>query len=450
VTFRRRLSIALAIAVAVAVALASIAAWFVVRGQLRSEVDDELRARAGVFHRPEFEIPVQGDRIPQPPVQPGQRVVYLQIRTASGALLRGSNTGDVVFAIPAEVVDGPALDDQTVGGTHFRVYSERFGSSVLTIALPLTDVDASLRRLALIMLLVTVGGVALAAALGRGLTAAAAAPVSRLTRAAERVRDTGDLSLRIEEPSAGADGDELGRLAASFNAMLGALETSVTSQRRLVADASHELRTPITSIRTNLELLASGTPLEPGDRERMLGDVTVQLEELTSIVNDLVELARDGEPELTATDVRLDALVADAVSRAERHARHVRFTLRAEPTVVRGDARRLERAVINVLDNAAKWSPIDGEVDVTLAGPSLRVRDRGPGFAADDAARVFDRFYRSPAARAAPGSGLGLAIVRQVVEAHGGRVTAANDPAGGGVIEIILPTASSAAAPEAS
>jgi two-component system, OmpR family, sensor histidine kinase MprB len=436
VTFRRRLSLAAATAVAIAVALASVVAWFVVRGQLRSEVDDALRARSDLIHHLDFNVPVQGDRIPQPPVEPGERAVYIQVRTPSGEVIRGTNSGDLLFDVSPDVADGASFEDQTIGGTHFRTYSEPVGSAVLTLALPLTEVDDALRRLALILLLVAAGGVALAVALGSGVTAAAAAPVARLTEAAERVRDTGDLSLRLEDPR--SRGDELGRLAASFNAMLGALEASVTSQRRLVADASHELRTPITSIRTNIDLLASGSPLDPGDRERILADVTAQLEELTTIVTDLVELARDGEPELASTEVRLDALVEETIERAERHARHVRYELDAEPTIVRGDPARLSRAVINVLDNAAKWSAVDGVIDVSVRDRTLTVRDHGPGFASEDLPHVFDRFYRAAAARSTPGSGLGLAIVRQVVEAHGGRVTAENAPGGGAVVRIEL------------
>jgi two-component system sensor histidine kinase MprB len=433
------LSLAAAVAVAVAVALASFVAWLVVRGELRSEVDDALRARAELVVHAPFDIPVRGDRIPQPPVQPGQRAVYIQVNTASGAVIRGSNAGDVVFSLPPEVRDGPVFDDQTIAETHFRTYSEPIGTAVLTLGLPLTDVDGSLRRLALILVLVVVGGVALAAVLGSGVTATAAAPVARLTEAAERVRDTGDLSLRLDEPASLSD--ELGRLAASFNAMLGALESSVTSQRRLVADASHELRTPITSIRTNVEVLASGAPLAPGDRERMLGDVGEQLEELTTIVNDLVDLARDGEPELVQTEVSLDALVRDAVSRSERRARHVRFALDAEPSLVRGDPTRLSRAITNLLDNAAKWSPLDGEVEVSVREGVVTVRDHGPGFADEDRGRVFDRFYRSAAARGTPGSGLGLAIVRQVAEAHAGRASADNAPDGGAIVRLELPVA---------
>lgn len=432
-TFRRRVVLAAAAAVAVAVALASVGVWFFVRDQLRDDVDEQLRERAALIAR----LPISAGVVPEPVLRPGQRAFYLQVVTPQGEVLHAGRGPHVAFPVPPSL-EGEAFEDRYLGGTHYRVYSESLGRGfVLTLAAPLTDVDASLRRLAFFLLLVTGGGVALAIVLGSGVMTAAAAPVARLTRAAERVTETGDLSLRIEEPS--ASDDELGRLASSFNAMLGALEASVAAQRRLVADASHELRTPITSIRTNLDVLASGAELDPEDRRRLFDDVRAQLEELTALVNDLVELARDGERELVPADVRLDEVVRDAVERAERHAHGVRFRLDARPTVVRGDAARLGRAVGNILDNAAKWAPEGSEVEVTVRDGTVRVRDRGPGFAEEDLPRVFDRFYRSTAARSAPGSGLGLAIVRQVVEAHGGRAVAENHPDGGAVVRIELP-----------
>jgi two-component system sensor histidine kinase MprB len=314
------------------------------------------------------------------------------------------------------------------------VYHETIGGFALTLALPLTDVDASLRTLAVLLLILSGGGVALAAILGGGVTAAAAAPVARLTEATERVTRTGDLSLRIDEPS----DDEVGRLASSFNAMLGALERSVGAQRQLVADASHELRTPITSIRTNVDLLASGARLEPAEREELLADVRTQLEELTTIVNDLVELARDGGQPPTFTDVRLDEVVDAAVAAFRLYARDVTVATHLEPGVVLGDASRIGRAVRNLLDNAAKWSPPGGEIDVGVRNGVVTVRDRGPGFPPEDLPHVFDRFYRSPSARSTPGSGLGLAIVRQVAESHGGRVAADNAEDGGAIVRLEL------------
>jgi two-component system sensor histidine kinase MprB len=251
------------------------------------------------------------------------------------------------------------------------------------------------------------------------------------------VTETGDLSLRIEEPD--SPDDEIGRLATSFNEMLGALETSVTAQRQLVADASHELRTPLTSIRTNIDLLASGAELRPEDRRQILTDVRDQLEELTTIVNDLVELARDGEQAVELREVRLDTVVGSSVEAFRRHAPDRAIVTDLEPSVVAGDPARIGRAVRNLLDNANKWSPADGELEVSVRGGAVTVRDHGPGFPEEDLPHVFDRFYRSTAARSTPGSGLGLAIVRQVASSHGGRAVAQNAVDGGAVVRLELP-----------
>jgi two-component system, OmpR family, sensor histidine kinase MprB len=430
VTFRRRMTLAAAVAVAVAVVLASLASWLVVRRQLRSEVDEDLLQRADVVRH----VPLQaliGEEAPPP--GPGERVFYMQIHGPRGNLLIG---GGPEFPVRGSESGEPSLYDERIAGVHYRVYTEPAGLFSVTLALPLTEVDDALTRLAFILLLVTAGGIAIAVVLGGGVTATAAAPVARLTEATERVAATGDLSLRIEEPT--ARDDEIGRLSRSFNGMLAALETSVHAQRQLVADASHELRTPITSIRTNMELLASGARLEPGERERMLADVRDQLEELTMIVNDLVELARDGEHPEGLGDVRLDRVVRSAVDAFRRHARDVSIAAELAPSVVVGSASRIDRAARNLLDNAVKWSPPESEIEVTVEDARLTVRDHGPGFPEEDLPHVFDRFYRSSAARSTPGSGLGLAIVRQVATSHGGRVTAENAPDGGAIVRLEL------------
>jgi two-component system sensor histidine kinase MprB len=437
VTFRRRVTLTATVAVAIAVALASLGAWLVVRGQLRSEIDDDLQRRAETLRRVPF-IRVVDGAIDLPDLLLGQRVGVTQIETPTGRVFRAH--GGPAFAVDLpEPSGGAELFDRTVEGVHYRVYREEIGGFTLTLALPLTEVDASLRRLAMVFLFLTGGGVALAALLGGGVTATAVAPVARLTDAAERVTETGDLSLRIE--GVGATDDEIGRLATSFNGMLAALETSVKAQKQLVADASHELRTPLTSIRTNVDLLASRAELGPDERERLLGDLRAQLEELTAIMGDLVELARDGERPIGFDEVRLDEVVASSVEAFRRHAREIEVVTDLEPSVVAGDGWRIGRAVRNLLDNAVGWSPPGGIVEVSVRGGKVVVRDHGPGFPEEDLGHVFDRFYRSPAARSRPGSGLGLAIVRQVATTHGGAVTADNAPDGGAVVTLSLPIA---------
>lgn len=279
--------------------------------------------------------------------------------------------------------------------------------------------------------------------LGWLATRTALGPVERLTEASEYVATTRDLTRRIEARGS----DEIARLAASFNTMLDALErstaaldVSLVAQRQLVADASHELRTPLTSIRTNIEILRDENELSPAERAQLLDAVSAQMQELSTLVADLIELARGDQPLVESEDVRLDRLVEEAVARARGHALHVEFLTHLEPRVVEGVPERLERAIRNLLDNAAKFSPPDGVVEVTLAGGELRVRDHGPGVKPEDLPHVFDRFYRSGEARAVVGSGLGLAIVRQVVDAHGGSVGAEAAEGGGVCFVLTLPT----------
>src|SRR5205085_8312322 len=252
-------------------------------------------------------------------------------------------------------------------------------------------------------------------------------PVRRMTGATEKVAETGDLSERIETHGA----DELSRLGASFNAMLAALEDSTRKQRQLVADASHELRTPLTSLRTNIEVLAGERTLPPGERERLLHDVIEQLGEMTTLIAGLIELARAEEQPDEPEDVRLDLVAADAVERARRNQPGVEFETDLHESLVHGVPSTIERAVANLLDNAAEWSPPGGPVEVGVRGGTVTVRDHGPGIEPEDLPYVFDRFYRARSARGLPGSGLGLAIVRQVAEAHGGEVVAERAHGGG-------------------
>jgi two-component system sensor histidine kinase MprB len=282
------------------------------------------------------------------------------------------------------------------------------------------------------MLLITAGGVVIAAGLGLVVARAALTPVTRLTETAERVTETRDLSERIDVSGR----DELSRLAASFNTMLAALEESTRAQRQLVADASHELRTPLTSVRTNIEVLASDRALPPDERGRLLADVVEQLSEMTTLIAELIELARAEQQTVEPEDLRLDVLVAEAVERARRNRPGVAYSTELEESIVRGVPATIERAVTNLLDNAAKWSPPGATVEVAVRDGQLAVRDHGPGIADEDLPYVFDRFYRARSARGMPGSGLGLAIVRQVAEAHGGKVVA--EPAEGGGTRMVL------------
>jgi two-component system sensor histidine kinase MprB len=445
VTLRTRLALTSAVAVAIAVAIVSAVAYVMVRNELQSEVDNALSRRMEQITSSSANFAEAfGDRqfptTPEPAL--GGAGGYAQVVDASGQLYAQGDTTLPVSAHTRAIARGdetePRYENITVNGIHARMLTVPLSTGLaFQIARPLTEMDDVLSRLGLIILLTALGGTAIAAALGLAVSRAALAPVRRLTETAEEITVTRDLTRRVEAERR----DEIGRLATSFNTMLGALEDSIHAQRQLVADASHELRTPLTSLRTNVELLARGT-LPEEERRRAMADVHAQIEELTALVGDVVEMARDGEPRHDLEEVRLDEVVADAVARARLHSPHVSFHETLETSVVTGVPERLHRAVSNVLDNAAKWSPRGGDVDVTLQDGEISVRDRGPGIDPDDLPYVFDRFYRSAAARNRPGSGLGLAIVRQVAEAHGGTVSAERvaEDGGGTIVRIRIPT----------
>ncbi len=286
----------------------------------------------------------------------------------------------------------------------------------LAVALPLTTVDNALSNQLVLLLVIGGAGILLAALFGVLVARTALAPIAKFTRQTESIALNPE---RIEHERLDVAGsDELARLARTFNRTLDALERSVESQRNLVADASHELRTPIATIRANLQLMREEELLSPEDRAALREDVIEELDELTALVADVVELARGSKPSGEPGDVRLDSIVRDSLERARRRAPGVTFGQRLEPTLVRGEGDRISRAVTNLLDNAAKWSPEGGVVEVTLHDGVVTVRDHGPGFNEEDLPFVFDRFHRARDARSKPGSGLGLAIVRQAAEAH--------------------------------
>jgi two-component system, OmpR family, sensor histidine kinase MprB len=455
-TFRRRIVVLAAGAVAAAIALAAVVTFVVVRHELRGAVDASLRGLRPkvIFVNRTEAAPVGAGKeagkqtvgpevfqVQLPPPAIGGTAGVAQATLPNGDVIR-SASGPALPTTAAvhEVASGKrheSVRDQTVRGVHWRVLTTRGpDGATLQIGKPLTDVDDTLGRLRWILLAVTIGGVGLASGLGVGVSRAATRPLGRLTAAAERVTATGDLHYRIE----GEGDDEPGRLTASFNAMLGALESSRDAQRQLVADASHELRTPLTSIRANVELLERARDMPPAQRAQVLASVRGQLEDLTILLGDLVDLARPGERALEAPeDVWLDALVRDAVERARRLAPATRFVLTTELCMVSGSRGRLARAVGNLLDNAVKWSPPGQAVEVAVSAGEVTVRDHGPGIAAEDLPHVFDRFYRAPAARGLPGSGLGLAIVKHVADAHGGSVVAEAAAGGGARLRLTLP-----------
>ena len=427
-SFRARLALVAAAAVALAVVLASVATYVVVRDKLRDTVDEALRERAVEISDRPLEAIFRG-----PGPRFGEAGGYPQLVRSDGeTFLPPSASAPLpVNEGVLEVAKGSRkgfFQDADVSGTHLRVLTFPVAEDhALQIARPLTEVEKTLDRVRLYLILIALGGIAVAAAMGLVVARAALAPVRRLTAATETVTETGDLSERID--SGGQD--ELGRLAESFNTMLGALEESNRKQRQLVSDASHELRTPLTSLRTNIEVLARDESMKPAEREHLLRDVVAELTEMTALITELVELARGDAQPPQMEAVRLDLLVSELLERARRTAPGVEFEADLEETTVVGAPASVERAIWNLLDNAAKWSAPGSRVEVRVADGEVVVRDHGPGIDEDDLPKVFDRFYRAPAARGRPGSGLGLAIVRQVAEAHGGRVVAERAEGGG-------------------
>ena len=318
-----------------------------------------------------------------------------------------------------------------------RVLTARLGNTpfAAVVATPLTNVDHELAKIRLWLLLVALGGIGIASVAGFLVARAALKPVRDLSETAEHVRATRDLSQRIEVTG----NDELSRLATTFNAMLQSLDEAQQRQRQLVQDASHELRTPLTSLRTNIELLAfQGGELPADEREQLLDDVIAQLSEMTDLITELTELARGEEQQSALEEIRLDLLTEDAIRRTARNHPDVPIDAELAPTTVVGMPASLERAIANLLDNAAKWSPRGGPIEVRLDGGELTVRDHGPGIAEADRPHVFERFYRAASARSMPGSGLGLAIVHQVAEMHGGSVVAEEAPGGGTLMRLRL------------
>jgi two-component system sensor histidine kinase MprB len=346
---------------------------------------------------------------------------------------------------------GAVYENTVINGVPARMLTQSlnapFGSAenlAIQVALPLSTVNGPLHRLALGFWGLIAFGLVLAGGLAWVISARALAPVGQLTTAAEEIAATRSLTRRIAD----ARDDELGRLAGSFNRMLDALAQSLGAQRQLVADASHELRTPLASLRTNVELLRRVEELSPMAREEVITAIVGQLEELTTLVSDVMELARGDERPEALDEVALDELVANAVVRSRRNWPGVRFTLSAVPVTVLGVASRLDRAVNNLLDNAAKFSGPDQPVEVTVhPDGTVEVRDHGPGVPAEALPHVFDRFYRADEARGLPGSGLGLAIVRQVADSHHGSVSLANCPEGGAVAVLRVPAAAGREAP---
>jgi two-component system sensor histidine kinase MprB len=448
-SLRTRVTMLVAACVAGAVALVSLGAFATVRDRLYGELQEQLTERVTVvaqstlaygqqmavntgpfqFSDIQFDIidktgASHVDITPESNRLPHQLVGRAEEDVAAGTSTSSERSVDgyEVVAVPYPRVPGTAL-----------VASESFDEE-----------DAVLKSLSLVLILISAAGVVVAAVAGTAVARGGLRPVLRLTEATERVARTGDLrSIPV------SGDDELARLTQSFNAMLGGLAESREQQRRLVADAGHELRTPLTSLRTNLELLIAsrkpGAPtLSEQDTAELYSDVRGQVDELTTLIGDLVELARQDAPQVVHEPVELVEVVERALDRARRRGSGMRFDVALQPWSLLGDSSALERAVMNLLDNAVKFSPPEGVIGVTLrplgdGTAVIEVTDQGPGISDDDLPHVFERFYRSEEARTLPGSGLGLSIVLQAAQRHGGMAYANHAPGGGALMAIRLP-----------
>jgi two-component system sensor histidine kinase MprB len=464
-SLRARMGLFAGVAVAIAVIAVVVAGYEGTRSELQGQVDRSLQSIAkvplqnaglgpgggpagGILHGPRVpggdtdgQDPDEGLRLDQLPPQAfgGASGTFTLFKRDGGTYVPPGQSYQIpeTAAIRDMVAKGHGqfYTNMRVSGTHIRVLVTGIGAGgALAVALPLTSVDSALANQLRLLLVIGGAGILLAVLFGLLVARTALAPITKFTRQTESIAQNPEL---IEHERLDVHGsDELARLARTFNQTLDALEQSVQSQRNLVADASHELRTPIATIRANLQLMRDEELLSPEDRAALREDIIEELDELTALVADVVELARGSKPSGEPGDVRLDEIVRDALERARRRAPGLDLHQVIEPTLIRGEPDRISRAVTNLLDNAAKWSPARGTVEVTLHDGVVTVRDHGPGFTEDDLPYVFDRFHRARDARSKPGSGLGLAIVRQAAEAHDGFAEAANAPDGGAILRV--------------
>ncbi|MGW0294308.1 sensor histidine kinase [Streptomyces tuirus] len=464
---RSRLALLVAAAVAFAVAAVSVTCWFIVQGKLYDEIDNDLKSSVGPLRPDDFQSLTDNCRqTPSDTLGMGTRPKsYGQLVRVDGKVcLFPSSTAQVQVrgedkAVAKDPVpnQGQIRDGTDNDGNKLRVLATAVvikdgpltqgvaADYSLVVALPLKGTQSTLNELALILLLVSGVGVLGAGAAGLAVARAGLRPVDKLTEAVEHVARTEDLHIRI--PVADDSEDEIARLSRSFNSMTSALASSQELQQQLIADAGHELRTPLTSLRTNIELLTrseeTGRPIPEADRKALLASVKAQMTELAALIGDLQELSRPdtGQHAGRTQIVAWHDTVESALRRARLRGPELTITADVQPWFVRAEPSALERAVVNILDNAVKFSPEGGTIEVCLASGVLTVRDHGPGILADELPHVFDRFWRSPSARALPGSGLGLSIVARTVQQAGGEVSLSRAENGGTVATVRLPGA---------
>ncbi len=469
---RSRLALLVAAAVAFAVAAVSVTCWFIVERKLYEQVDESLGSQRKSLPYPVVESALNNcGRAPKASSNDyrGQSDSYAQVVQADGTICAFEGSRGIVKVADS---DKELAQNAKVGAVTIRNGTDSDGNDVrvmttalivngvpntmpstrvlyektaFVVAVPLKSTEATLNDLSLVLLLVSGIGVVGAGAAGLAVARAGLRPVDKLTEAVEHVARTEDLSIRI--PVEDDSEDEVARLSRSFNSMTSALANSRELQQQLIADAGHELRTPLTSLRTNIELLTrseeTGRPIPPADRKALLSSVKAQMTELAALIGDLQTLSRSdaGQSGDRIQVVDLQETVEAALHRARLRGPELTITADLQPWFVRAEPSALERAIVNILDNAVKFSPEGEAIEVILKAGELTVRDHGPGIPSEELPHVFDRFWRSPSARALPGSGLGLSIVARTVQQSGGEVSLQPAQGGGTVATLRLPGA---------
>ena len=451
-SLRRRITGAAALAVAAVAVTLGVTGYLSTRSHLIGDLQQQLRDRAVQYLQPHTPggagpgstggaggspSPDGRGNPPQPPL--GGAPGYFESVYPTGRVV-ALDGGTPELPVDAQVLQiakqasGSFFSTAEVRGIHVEVLTigDTYDHKAVQVALPLTAVDSVLHALLLTYGLLIAGGVLLAGLLGALIARAALAPIERFSEQTEQVTSALDRPRHLQETGA----EELRRLASSFNQTLDALERSMLAQRHLIADASHELRTPMAALRSNIQIFLEAHRLPEEERVGLQEAIVAELDELTQLVADVLELARGSAPSEHTEAIELDQIVREAIARTRRRAPQIEFSVELEPTVIVNAPDRVSRAVSNVIENARKWNPAEGRIEVVLREGRLYVRDHGPGFKENDLPHVFDRFYRAEQSRRMPGSGLGLAIVKQAAEAHGGSAQAENAPDGGAILRI--------------
>lgn len=431
------------VAVALSVTTVSLVSYLLVRSQTMHEIDISLHNRAAQAAQTDTLDNLSRQQFP--PYLLGAAdvsVIFLNVDGTGGRVRSANSAAASQVGLPemevAQKHRSWSARTVTILGERYRMVAVPAGEDeALILAQSIEPTDKMLDRLGLVMIIFGLAGIFAAAAAGWGVATNGLRPLRQLTTDVERIARTEDLTPIPVEGT-----DEIARLSSAFNQLLATISASKERQRQLVADAGHELRTPLTSLRTNLDLLVqadSGGSLPPQARRELMDDVRSQIEEMTTLIGDLVELARDVPITPNVESIDLAEVVNQALERVRRRAPQLTFTVKTSPWWVDGESPSLERAITNLLDNAAKWSPEDGTVTVRLSSGYLKVSDEGCGIAPEDRPHVFERFYRSTDSRGMPGSGLGLSIVKAVIDRHGGTVSVGEAPTGGAEFTIYLP-----------